>query len=364
MSAIAVQSKQNLAGTATAGEPGWRTAAIGMLAVRITQGFIYWGGGSRRFIYDPDKLNPDAHSWMANKLQSAMPGALLGTDQAISFLLLHFDLLYVALILFSAAELLSGAMLMAGLLTRLAALATMGFSVILMLTFGWQGAACLDEWTMAACNLAMGGSLLLAGSGAYSLDNLLLRFRPGFGDRRWFRWGAGSLPLPLGADQFRLLALTVLAAILAFNTATYSHFRGSVLGPFHDGPVSPSRYHLTISDAVLLPAAVRFDAYLDAGAPENAAHVLAAALLDAQGKTLASWDSQALARLPAEDLQNLYGYNRFTTGPFGIDARMGAKAAITLPLIESPPLKAVPGVNLKLTTVDGDSFSAPVRPGG
>ncbi|ENE4141772.1 quinol oxidase, partial [Salmonella enterica] len=29
---------------------------IGLLAVRIIQGFIYWGGGSRRFIYAPDKL--------------------------------------------------------------------------------------------------------------------------------------------------------------------------------------------------------------------------------------------------------------------------------------------------------------------
>lgn len=35
-------------------------AGLGLLAVRIIQGFIYWGGGSRRFIYAPDKLNPDA----------------------------------------------------------------------------------------------------------------------------------------------------------------------------------------------------------------------------------------------------------------------------------------------------------------
>jgi hypothetical protein len=29
-----------------------------MLSVRIIQGFIYWGGGSRRFIYAPSKLQP------------------------------------------------------------------------------------------------------------------------------------------------------------------------------------------------------------------------------------------------------------------------------------------------------------------
>src|ERR1700674_1456264 len=86
----------------------WRMAAIVLLSIRFIQGFIYWGGGSRRFIYAPSKLDPHAASWMANKFQSAMPGALLGTDHIIAFLLHHFDLLYVSLITFSAGELIAG----------------------------------------------------------------------------------------------------------------------------------------------------------------------------------------------------------------------------------------------------------------
>ena len=84
------------------GQRLWRTAALAMLSVRIIQGFIYWGGGSRRFIYAPSKLNPDAHTWMTNKFQSAMPGALFGTDHVIGFMLQHFWLLYAGVILFSA----------------------------------------------------------------------------------------------------------------------------------------------------------------------------------------------------------------------------------------------------------------------
>src|SRR5258707_14569004 len=95
--------------TATLGERHWRMAGIALLSVRLIQGFIYWGGGSRRFIYGPEKLNPDAPSWMANKFQSAMPGALLGTDHLIAFLLHHFLLLYPAVILFSRDELIAGA---------------------------------------------------------------------------------------------------------------------------------------------------------------------------------------------------------------------------------------------------------------
>src|SRR6202166_3511295 len=115
-----------------------RVAALGLLSIRFIQGFVYWGGGSRRFIYAPAKLDPHAASWMANKFQSAMPGALLGTDHIIAFLLHHFDLLYVSLITFSGAELITGLFLMTGFLTRAAALASIGLSVVLMLMFGWR----------------------------------------------------------------------------------------------------------------------------------------------------------------------------------------------------------------------------------
>src|SRR6202047_1684022 len=81
--------------TMTEAQRNWRTAGIALLSIRFIQGFIYWGGGSRRFIYAPSKLDAwGGHNWMANKFQTAMPGALFGTDHLISFLLTHFYLLY------------------------------------------------------------------------------------------------------------------------------------------------------------------------------------------------------------------------------------------------------------------------------
>src|SRR5581483_2930195 len=116
-SSTVAQSANDVVGL-TRAQHKWRTAALATLSVRVIQGFIYWGGGSRRFLYAPSKLNPDAPTWMANKFQTAMPGALFGTDHLISFMLHHFWLLYSGVILFSAAELIVGAMLMAGVLTR------------------------------------------------------------------------------------------------------------------------------------------------------------------------------------------------------------------------------------------------------
>ena len=90
MTAVAMDTAPPRAAAATLGERHWRVAAIALLSVRFIQGFIYWGGRSRRFFYGPEKLNPDAPTWMANKFQSAMPGALLGTDPLIAFLLHPF----------------------------------------------------------------------------------------------------------------------------------------------------------------------------------------------------------------------------------------------------------------------------------
>ena len=273
-------------------DQAWRGMAIALLSVRFIQGFIYWGGGSRRFIYAPSKLNPHSTTWLANKFHSAMPGALLGMDHVVAFLLHHFWLFYPAAILFSAAELVAGLCLMVGFMTRASAAVSVGFSVILMLLFGWQGATCIDEWTMAACNLAMGATLALAGSGAYSIDNVLLRRDPALAGRGWFRWLGGSLPLPLGGAGFRNLGLAVVAATALFNVATYDHFRGSVYSAFHGGPVSPTKHHISLADARLTPdGGVSVHAYLDAGTPEAPSHVVDAALVGPDGAVVRDWDN-------------------------------------------------------------------------
>src|SRR5262249_42309095 len=159
---------------------------------------------------------------------------------------------------------------------------------------------CIDEWTMASCNLAMGATLLLAGSGAYSIDNALLRRRPGLANSAWFRWTTGSLPLPLRNTVYRRIGLGILALVLAFNIGTYSYYRGSVVTPYHAGRVSPTTHHFTLSDGRLLSdGAVRFVIYLDGGTPDIPAHIMKAELLGANGQAIETWTSDDLSRLPA-----------------------------------------------------------------
>jgi thiosulfate dehydrogenase [quinone] large subunit len=179
-------------------------------------------------------------------------------------------------------------------------------------------------------------------------------------EKPWFRWAAGSLPLPLKDTAFLKLALVVLGFVLVFDVGTYSYYRGSVVTPFHGGPVSATKHHLTLSGATLLPDGfVRFHVYLDGGTPEAPVHVVSADLLDAHNQPLAHYDAAALSALPKTAFANDYAYNKFAPGSFGIRAPMGAAAMVTLP---PPASGATPQARfIRLTDVDGRTFSAPLN---
>src|SRR5260370_15882507 len=266
--------------------------------------------------------------------------------------------------LFSAGELIAGLCLMTGFLPRVAALVSIGLSVVLMLMFGWQGATCIDEWTMAACNLAIGATLMLGGSGAFSLDNALLARKPALGARGWFRWMSGALPLPMRSGTFQKLALAVFAATVVFNVATYNYFRGSVITPVHRRPVRPSKHHLDLTEGVLLPnGAVRFHAYLHGGTPAAPFNVMTPVVKSNDGSVLEQWDGSALSHLPTSAITNEFASNHFAPVPFGLRAEMGAMATITLPVTSGADTGSLHGAaTLQLRTVNGNTFNVAVMP--
>jgi len=343
----------------------WTAAGLAMLSIRFAQGFIYWGGGTRRFIYAPGKLDAWAgHSWMANKFQTAMPGALLGTDKLVAFLLHHFWLLYPSVIIFSAVELFAGLFLMIGLFTRAAGAVSIGLSFVLMLLFGWQGATCIDEWTMAAANFGMGITLFLAGGSAYSVDNVLLRRHPGLADKAWFRWTAGSLPLPMKDLSFKTLALILFWIGVAFSVLTYNHYRGSVITPFHSGPVSASTHQWGLSQGTIgADGKVTFHAYVNAGTPAEPSNMVEASLLDSTGTVVEHWDGAALAKLPKTAIRNDFDYQRFHTGKFGIVGPVGAMATIELPAGAGGASLPAGRYTLKLVSVNNHIWSLPLSLG-
>lgn len=331
-------------------EPTWKFIGLIILCTRFVQGFIYWGGGSRRFIYAPQKLDPYASQWMANKLQSAMPGALLGISHIISWLLQHFVVLYVAIILFSLAELFSGLALIFGLFTRSAGFITVLLSISLMLIFGWEGGTCVDEWTMAVSNLAMGLTLVLSGSSIYSIDSWLMRKYPGLLKRNWFVSLASG---PISFRTLKMASLICLGFTVFFTLATYNYYRGAIFSAYHAGPVSPVTHHVSLSNgSVTKDGKVSFVAYIDAGTPSMPSYFVRAELINSKGEKIELWDGSQLSATPAMNIKNEYQYNRITIGHYGLIAPVSAKATITLQPTSPLQLKS-DQYQLQIYTIEG-----------
>src|SRR5258707_15533922 len=102
-------------------------------------------------------------------------------------------------------------------------------------------------------------------------------------------------------------ALPIFAATVIFSVATY--YRGSVVTPFHGGPVSPGEHHLSLTDGGLLPSgAVRFHPYLDGGTPAASLNVMTAALKSHDDSALEQWDGAGLGHLPTTAISKGLAY--------------------------------------------------------
>lgn len=332
----------------------WKTIGIIILSLRFVQGWIFWGGGSRRFIYDPMKLDPYSSQWMANKLQSAMPGALLGINHIISFLLQHFFLLYSSIIFFSLLELLSGIALIVGFFTRSAAFITVLISITLMLIFGWQGTTCMDEWTMAVSNFAIGLTLVLSGGSIYSVDNWMQRRFHRFAQNKWF------VVLASGSFSYAKLkkaGILFLIFTILFTLTTYNYYRGAIFSKYHSGPVSAYEYNIKLSNGIVHQnGSVTFNLYVNAGPAAVPTYITRIELSDSHGKLIEEWRRLQLKNLVANQVHNKYAYNKISIGSYGIIAPVSAEAEITLPSVVNG-LKLLDRIyKLNLFTIQGERF--------
>jgi hypothetical protein len=162
---------------------------------------------------------------------------------------------------------------------------------------------------------------------------------------------------------FRKLSFAVLAFVLVFDVGLCNYYRGSVLTPYHKGPVGAEAHHFTLSDATALDdGGVRFAVYLDGGTPAVPGHVMKVEVVGPEGQALATWDWQALSGLAPTAIANAFAYNRVEPARYGLEAQVGAKAVVTLPPAARTDVTPA-GATLRITDVDGNTFASPLTPG-
>lgn len=339
----------------------WQRIGLVILSIRFVQGWIFWAGGSRRFIYDPQKLDPHAGDWLANKLQAAVPGALLGVGHVLDFILQHFWVLYITLILFSLAELIAGLALMLGFFTRAAALCSVFLSLSLMIVFGWEGGTCLDEWTMAVSNFAMGLTLYLSGAPIYSLDHLLLKRYPSLKNAKWFNWLASG---DWGHMRLKIISLISLFITVLFTTTTYNYYRGAIFSKYHPGPVSATVYHLQLTNGFInADGIIRFKLAVDDGNTSEPYYILQMKLYD-QGVTQFTWFGRDLSLNPKlVSIHNVFHFNEIKMGSFGLVTPVSAKAQVILTPSSGfkKPIPASANYRLTLIGIDGKMWTLPLK---
>lgn len=340
--------------------------ALVLLGTRFVQGFIFWGGASRRLFYDfhpisgvehAVKLDFESAGFVANKLTHALPGTLW-IQAPLEWTLQFPDLIIASVWFWTIAELLVGLGLIFGLLTRLAALGSIAINLALMLIFGWMGSTCLDEWTMAISGVAMSSAIFLAGGGRVSFDALVGRT-----DWAWRNpWTNWLFSGPVSTEALRGWANALAVVSVIFTVGTYHILFGAVVTPLHSR-VNYHKHHVALADVVAAKSGVSFTAYADAGPDTGAAYVIAAKLTDASGATVAQWDGAALAALPASAFNNVYPYvwaARFKTETIGFSGVTGAKATITLPVPEGATVDKGSDYTLVLEAIDGAVWKSSV----
>ena len=118
--------------------------------LRWVSGWMFLSAFHRRVLLDGGKLVMDAPGYVGLKFNQFMPGAILGVDDLIAYLLDRPDALHVFMWVFTVAEGLVGLALLLGIGTPVAAFGSLALSAGILLGAGWLGPTCLDEWQIGS----------------------------------------------------------------------------------------------------------------------------------------------------------------------------------------------------------------------
>lgn len=330
----------------------WNQKLISALlfGLRMVSGWLFLSAFLRRVILLPEKLDPASMEYVGIKFNTFLPHAV-GIQSMLEFLLTRPELLYGFLILFTIIEGICGLGLMLGLFTRLMALGTTCLSFGILLGAGWLGSTCLDEWQIGVMGVTAGLTLILTGSGYFSLDNLIFRNKIIDGKHNALIWfSSGKLPV----EDRTLKGMGFWFGIIAIFITLWSNqvLHGGVWGKLFNKSKKPL---IEVTDTRIVNNQLDFQVYRTDGSDVYGAFVVEMTIVDIDDKPIWKYEFAAngLDQIPSTgfDIENIY-ISKVKLGTYSLEVPLGAKAKITKTdaLLDSIPEGAY---SLKLIDVSG-----------
>lgn len=161
------------------------------------------------------------------------------------------------MIAFTIIEGIVGLLIMFGLFTRFMSVGVFALAMGILLSSGWIGTTCLDEWQIGTLGIATGFTLFLTGGGKYSLDHYLQTKKFHFTNTNWFAW-LGSGNLPIKEAIFPRVVLAGSFVIFGITLMTNQVFYGVLWGTLHNKSVKPK---LEITEGNINNNTLSFDVF-------------------------------------------------------------------------------------------------------
>lgn len=295
------------------------------LALRLVVGWTYFSAFWRRVALT-DKLDPETANYIGIKFNHFLPNAL-GIKPIIEHLVTNPDQLHTAMVGFTIVEGIVGLLFMLGMFTRLMSLGVFGLAFGILLGSGWLGTTCLDEWQIGILGIAAGTTIFFSGSGNYSVDKWFIDKKLPFTGCGWFPWAASG-ELPIKSPTLNKLVLGASLAVLSVSLFTNQVFHGGLWGDLHNLSVKPK---VEVTDAKIEDGKLSFTVYRVEGVDVYGSFLIGVSLLDENGQVLFHQDGEALAQMPATNIENAY-IAQVRPGVHSMIIPLGAKAEVNINL--------------------------------
>ena len=297
-------------------------AGLFTLSLRLVTGWTYFSAFWRRLVLE-NKLDPDQAGYIGEKFNHFLPNAL-AIKPMIEYLVSNDESLWWFMLAFTIIEGIAGLLFMAGLFTRLMSMTVVGLALGILLSAGWLGTTCLDEWQIGILGIAAGFTIFLSGGGQHSLDHVIRKKTWRITTKTWFPW-IGSGPLPIHHKTLTKIAVTGALLIVGLSLFTNQYFHGGVWGNLHNLSVRP---RVEISNAGIENEKLSFTVFRVEGADVYGSFLIKIAVKDNEGNVLMEKNADDLSKIKASAINNEY-IAKVSPGKHSLVIPLGAKARLS-----------------------------------